>query len=78
MAHLTSRSGFRLLDERLNRFPQGTIQSDLLDRILALLFSDEEARRMAQLSLRPFSAPSSNSPRSNACWPANRCGRSIW
>lgn len=56
MAHLTSRSGYRLLEERLNRFPQGTTPSELLDRIFALLFSDEEARRMAQLPLRPFSA----------------------
>lgn len=56
MAHLTSRSGYRLLEERLNRFPQGTTPSELLDRIFSLLFSDEEARRMAQLPLRPFSA----------------------
>ena len=56
MAHLTSRSGYRLLEERLNRFPQGATPSELLDRIFALLFSDEEARRMARLPLRPFSA----------------------
>ena len=46
MAHLTSRSGYRLLEERLNRFPQGTTPSELLDGIFALLFSDEEARRL--------------------------------
>lgn len=55
MAHLTSRSGYRQLEERLNRFPQGTTPDELLYRIFSLLFSDEEAQRMARLPLRPFS-----------------------
>ena len=56
MAHLTSRSGYRQLEARLNRFPQGTTPDELLYRIFSLLFSDEEAQRMARLPLRPFTA----------------------
>ncbi len=55
MAHLTSRSGYRQLEARLNRFPQGATPGELLHRIFSLLFSDEEAQRMALLPLRPFS-----------------------
>ncbi len=56
MAHLTARSGYRQLEARLNKFPQGTTPDELLYRIFSLLFSDEEAQRMARLPLRPFSA----------------------
>jgi NAD-dependent dihydropyrimidine dehydrogenase PreA subunit len=56
MAHLTSRSGYRQLEARLNRFPQGTTPDELLYRIFSLLFTDEEAQQMARLPLRPFSA----------------------
>lgn len=56
MAHLTPRSSYRQLSERLNRFPQGAPPSDLLYRILALLFSEREAELVAKLPIRPFSA----------------------
>ena len=39
MAHHTVRSGYRNLVERLNRFPQGAPPSELLYRILEMLFS---------------------------------------
>jgi ferredoxin len=56
MAHATSRGAFRQLTERLNRFPQGAPPSELLYRILALLFSEREAALVAQLPIRPFTA----------------------
>lgn len=58
MAHLTARSGYRQLVERLNRFPQGAPPGVLLYRILGLLFSPEEAELVAKLPLRPFPAES--------------------
>jgi ferredoxin len=54
MAHLTARSGYAHLVDRLNRFPQGAPPSDLLYRILALLFTEREAALVARLPLRPF------------------------
>ncbi len=54
MAHLTARSGYAHLVDRLNRFPQGAPPSDLLYRILALLFSEREAGLVARLPIQPF------------------------
>ena len=54
MAHLTSRSGYQALVERLNRFPQGAPPSELLYKILALLVDEREAALVAQLPIRPF------------------------
>lgn len=56
MAHLTARSAYRNLAERLNRFPQGAPQSEVLYKILSLLFSEEEADFVARLSIKPFTA----------------------
>ncbi len=56
MAHLTSRSGYTYLTRRLNLFPQGAPPSELLYRILALLFSEQEAELVAKLPIRPFTA----------------------
>ena len=56
MAHATSRGAYRQLTERLNRFPQGAPPSELLYRILELLFSEREAGLVAQLPIRPFTA----------------------
>jgi ferredoxin len=53
MAHATARGAYATLTERLNRFPQGAPPSDLLYRILALLFSEREAGLVAQLPIRP-------------------------
>lgn len=54
MAHATARSGYRDLVERLNRSPQGAPPSDLLYRILALLFTEREAGLVALLPVKPF------------------------
>jgi ferredoxin len=56
MAHHTVRSGYAALVERLNRFPQGAPPSELLYKILAVLFSEREAALVALLPLRPFTA----------------------
>jgi ferredoxin len=56
MAHLASRSAYENLVERLNRFPQGAPPSDLLYRILQMLFSEQEAQLVALLPIKPFRA----------------------
>jgi ferredoxin len=56
MAHTTLKSGYASLSERLNRFPQGAPPADVLYKILALLFSEKEARLVALLPIKPFTA----------------------
>jgi len=56
MAHATARSGYADLVERLNRYPQGAPPSDLLYKILGLLFSEKEAGLVARLPIKPFTA----------------------
>jgi len=56
VAHLTSRSGYQKLSSRLNLAAQGAPPSELLYRILALLFTEQEAELVAGLPLRPFTA----------------------
>ena len=56
MAHATTRGAYQRLTDRLNRFPQGAPPSDLLYRILAMLFSEREAGLVAQLPVRPVTA----------------------
>jgi formate hydrogenlyase subunit 6/NADH:ubiquinone oxidoreductase subunit I len=56
MAHHTARGAYHLLVDRLNAFPQGAPPSELLYRILELLFSEREAALVAQLPIRPFTA----------------------
>lgn len=56
MAHISSRSSYKLLEERLNRFPQGAPASETLYKILAILFSEKEAALVAQLPIKPFTA----------------------
>jgi ferredoxin len=56
MAHLTARSGYESLVDRLNRFPQGAPPSKLLYRILEMLFSEREAELVSDLPIKPFDA----------------------
>ena len=56
MAHATARSAYGALADRLNRFPQGAPPSDLLFRILSLLFTEREAGLVARLPIRPVTA----------------------
>lgn len=56
MAHHLAKSGYAALTERLNRFPQGAPPSDLLQKILTVLFSEREASLVALLPIKPFTA----------------------
>ena len=55
MPHLNSSNGYSSLMERLNRDPQGAPPSELLTKILALLFTEKEAKLVGQLPMHPFS-----------------------
>ncbi len=54
MAHHTMKSGYSRLTKRLNRFPQGAPPSELLFKILSMLFSEKEAELVALLPIKPF------------------------
>ena len=56
MSHLAHRSGYAELVERLNRFPQGAAPTKTLYEILKILFTEQEARLVAQLPIKPFNA----------------------
>jgi ferredoxin len=56
MSHLVNQSAYQRLADRLNRFPQGAPTSELLFRILGMLFSEDEARLVALLPIKPFTA----------------------
>jgi len=56
MAHQTVKSGYAALTDRLNRFPQGAVPSELLRSILGMLFSEREAALVALLPIKPFTA----------------------
>lgn len=56
MAHTTVKSGYVELVDRLNRFPQGAPPSETLYKILQVLFSEKEARLVALLPIKPFTA----------------------
>jgi NAD-dependent dihydropyrimidine dehydrogenase PreA subunit len=56
MAHQLVRTPYSALIDRLNRFPQGAPPSELLYRILAMLFSEREAELVAILPIKPFNA----------------------
>ena len=54
MAHIGSPSAYQRLTERLNRFPQGAPPSELLTKILMVLFDHREAELVSRLPVRPF------------------------
>lgn len=56
MAHHTIKTGFVKLADRLNRFPQGAPPSELLFKILKMLFSEEEVRLVSLMPIKPFTA----------------------
>jgi ferredoxin len=56
MAHNTTTSAYARLADRLNRFPQGAPPSELLFKILKMLFSEKEAELVSHLPIKPFSA----------------------
>ncbi|MCM2257011.1 MAG: 4Fe-4S dicluster domain-containing protein [Vicinamibacteria bacterium] len=54
MSHLASREAYRHLVDRLNRYPQGAPPSEVLYKILSLLFTPQQAVLVAALPVRPF------------------------
>lgn len=54
MAHHSVKPAYEELTRRMNRFPTGATPSELLYEILARIFTEEEARLVAQLPLAPF------------------------
>jgi len=70
MAHLTVRSAYKELSDRINLYPQGAPPTEALFRILQLLFSEVEAALVARLPIKPFSVKKAarlwNKPESEA------------
>ncbi|HPA73058.1 MAG TPA: 4Fe-4S dicluster domain-containing protein [Spirochaetota bacterium] len=56
MAHHANMSAYGRLSDRLNLFPQGAPPGELLFSILKILFSEEEARLVSLLPIKPFTA----------------------
>ncbi len=54
MAHLNHKEAYKKLSDRINLFPQGAPPSELLFKILEMLFNKKEAEFISQLPLRPF------------------------
>jgi len=54
MSHQTLKNSYQTLSDRLNRFPQGAPPSELLFRILEVLFTKDEAALVALLPIKPF------------------------
>lgn len=55
--HISSHSrqkSYHQLTERLNRFPQGAPESELLEKILKMLLSEREAELVTLLPIKPF------------------------
>jgi len=56
VAHTTLKTSYSALADRINRYPQGAPPSDLLFRILSMLFSEEEAGLVSLMPIKPFTA----------------------
>ena len=54
MSHIAHTSAYQQLVERLNRFPQGAPPSELLFKILKMLFSEKDAYLVSLTPIRPF------------------------
>ncbi len=56
MAHHNTikAASYNSLAERLNRFPQGAPPTELLFKILKVLFSEREAKLVSELPIKPF------------------------
>jgi Fe-S-cluster-containing hydrogenase component 2 len=54
MSHITTKSGYQTLVERLNKFPLGVVESETLYRILQTLVTEKEALMLSLLPIKPF------------------------
>jgi len=56
MSHHHLKDAYQQLEQRLNLFPQGIAPSAVLFDILKILFDEKEARLVARLPIKPFTA----------------------
>ncbi|MGI6451120.1 MAG: 4Fe-4S dicluster domain-containing protein [Desulfitobacteriia bacterium] len=56
MGHITSKDAYKSLTERINLFAQGAKPTETLYSILQVLYTEMEAKMVAQLPIRPFTA----------------------
>lgn len=56
MGHLTTRDAYRNLGDRINWFTQGAPATETLYQILQVLYTEKEAKWVALLPVRPFTA----------------------
>jgi Pyruvate/2-oxoacid:ferredoxin oxidoreductase delta subunit len=56
VAHATAKASYEQLSRRLNKFPVGAPPSELFYDILAMLFTEREARLVSRLPVAPFKA----------------------
>ena len=56
MGHITSKDAYKNLEERINWFTQGAPPSDSLYKILQVLYTERDAKWVALLPVRPFTA----------------------
>ncbi|MBC3798051.1 4Fe-4S dicluster domain-containing protein [Acetobacterium tundrae] len=56
MGHITSKDAYKNLEERINWFTQGAPPTESLYKILQVLYTDQEAKWVALLPVRPFTA----------------------
>ncbi len=52
--HTIKGNSYTLLEQRLNRFPQGAPPAELLFQILKVLFTEREAKLVSLLPIKPF------------------------
>ena len=56
MGHLSAKSGYDQLIERLNKFPQGAPPTETLYKILDILLDENEAALVSKLPIQSFKA----------------------
>lgn len=56
MGHLTTRDAYKNLEDRINWFTQGAPPSETLYKILQVLYTEKEAKWVAMLPVRSFTA----------------------
>lgn len=56
MAHHTRQTAYSKMVDRLNKFPQGAPPSPLLNKILKILVSEQEANLISMIPIKPFTA----------------------
>ena len=54
MGHITSKNAYKSLEERINWFTQGAPATETFRKILEVLYTEDEAKAVSQLPVRPF------------------------